>query len=47
MGIDKIKSHFTEKIKKARDFFKWYTTGLSRKEIERMLHKDALEALTY
>jgi serine phosphatase RsbU (regulator of sigma subunit) len=47
MGIKRIKSYFKDKIKKARDFFQWYTTGLSRKEIERMLHKDALEALTY
>jgi serine phosphatase RsbU (regulator of sigma subunit) len=47
MGISRIKSYFKDKIKKARDFFRWYTTGLSRKEIERMLHKDALDALTY
>jgi len=47
MGIGRIKSHFKDKIKKTRDFFQWYTTGLSRKEIERMLHKDALGALTY
>ena len=47
MGIGRIKKYFKNKIKRARDFFQWYTTGLSRKEIERMLHKDALEALTY
>jgi sigma-B regulation protein RsbU (phosphoserine phosphatase) len=47
MGIGRIKSYFKTKIKKGRDFFQWYTTGLSRKEIERMLHKDALEALSY
>jgi sigma-B regulation protein RsbU (phosphoserine phosphatase) len=47
MGIGRIKSYFNNKIMKARNFFQWYTTGLSRKEIERMLHKDALEALTY
>jgi sigma-B regulation protein RsbU (phosphoserine phosphatase) len=47
MGIKRLKSYFNDKIKKARAFFQWYTTGLSRKEIERMLHKDALEALTY
>ena len=47
MGIGRIKSYFIDKIKKTRGFFQWYTTGLSRKEIERMLHKDALEALTY
>ena len=47
MGINRITSKIKNKIKKARDFFQWYTTGLSRKEIERMLHKDAMEALTY
>lgn len=47
MGIGRIKSHFKDKIKKAREFFQLYTTGLSRKEIERLLHKDAREALTY
>ncbi|MEJ2727901.1 MAG: PP2C family protein-serine/threonine phosphatase [Deltaproteobacteria bacterium] len=47
MGIGRIKTYFINKIKRARNFFQWYTTGLSRKEIERMLHKDALEALSY
>ena len=47
MGIKRITSKIKNKIRKARDFFQWYTTGLSRKEIERMLHKDAMEALTY
>jgi serine phosphatase RsbU (regulator of sigma subunit) len=47
MGIGRIKSHFKDKIKKARSFFQWYTSGLSGKEIDRLLHKDALEALTY
>jgi sigma-B regulation protein RsbU (phosphoserine phosphatase) len=47
MGIGRIKSHFKDKIIKTRNFFKWYTTGLSRREIEHMLQKDALEALTY
>ncbi len=47
MGIGRIKSYFKDKIKKTRNFFQWYTTGLNRKEIERMLHKDAREALTY
>jgi sigma-B regulation protein RsbU (phosphoserine phosphatase) len=47
MGIGRIRTYFINKIKKARNFFQWYTTGLSRKEIERMLHKDALEALSY
>ena len=44
---DDIKSYFQNKYKKARDFFELYTTGMSRREIERMLHRDALEALTY
>jgi serine phosphatase RsbU (regulator of sigma subunit) len=47
MGIKRIRSYFEGKIKKSRDFFKRYTTGMNRKEIERMLHKDTLEALTY
>ena len=47
MGIGQIKTHLKNAIKKQQDFFRLYTTGLSRKEIERMLHKDALEALTY
>jgi serine phosphatase RsbU (regulator of sigma subunit) len=47
MGINRIKKYFQNKFKKARDFFELYTTGMSRREIERMLHKDALDALTY
>jgi serine phosphatase RsbU (regulator of sigma subunit) len=47
MGIGQIKTHLKNAIKKQQDFFRLYTTGLSRKEIERMLHKDALEALIY
>jgi len=47
MGIGRIPSQIKDKIKKLRDFFRLYTTGLSRREIERMLHKDAMEALTY
>jgi serine phosphatase RsbU (regulator of sigma subunit) len=47
MVIKRIKSYFEGKIKKARDFFQLYTTGMSRREIERLLHKDTLEALTY
>lgn len=47
MGIARIKSVFKDKINKTRDFFQWYTTGLSRKEIEHLLQEDALEALTY
>ena len=47
MSISRIKLYFQNKFKKAQDFFRLYTTGMSRKEIERMLHKDALHALTY
>ena len=47
MGISRIKIYFKNKFKKAQNFFQLYTTGMSRKEIERMLHKDALQALTY
>jgi serine phosphatase RsbU (regulator of sigma subunit) len=47
MSISRIKLYFKNKFKKAQNFFQLYTTGMSRKEIERMLHKDALQALTY
>ena len=47
MGIKHIKSYFQNMIKKHRDFFQLYTTGLNRKEVERLLKKDTLEALTY
>ena len=47
MAIRRLKPHFKDKIKKVRNFFRWYTTGMSRKEIELLLQKDALEALTY
>ena len=47
MGIIKIRTNFKDKIKRQRDFFRLYTTGLNRKEVERLLKKDTLEALTY
>jgi serine phosphatase RsbU (regulator of sigma subunit) len=47
MGVSRIKSYFNDKIKKHRDFFRLYTTGLNRREVERLLKKDTLEALTY
>jgi serine phosphatase RsbU (regulator of sigma subunit) len=47
MGIRRIQSYFKDKIKKHRDFFRLYTTGLNRREVERLLKKDTLEALTY
>jgi hypothetical protein len=47
MGIGRIKSHLKNAIKKHRDFFRLYTTGLSGREIDRLLKKDTLEAITY
>jgi sigma-B regulation protein RsbU (phosphoserine phosphatase) len=47
MGIKHIKSVFENKIQKVREFFQLYTTGLNRREVERLLKKDALVALTY
>ena len=47
MGTQRIKSYFETIINKHRDFFQLYTTGLNRKEVERLLKKDTLEALTY
>jgi hypothetical protein len=47
MGIGRTKSHLKNVIKKHRDFLRLYTTGLNRKEVERLLQKDTLEALTY
>ena len=42
MGIKRTKSHLKTKIQKAQDFFRLYTTGLNRNEIELLLKKDAL-----
>jgi len=47
MGLGRIKSHLKNVIKKNQDFFRLYTTGLNRKEVERLLKKDTLEAITY
>jgi len=47
LGIKRIKSYFETAINKHSDLFQLYTTGLNRKEIERLLKKDTLEALTY
>ena len=47
MGIRNMKSRLTNVIKKHRDFFRLYTTGLSGREIDRLLKKDTLEAITY
>ena len=47
MAFRSIKSYFNKIAKKQRDFFQLYTTGLNRMEVERLLKKDTLEALTY
>ena len=47
MGIRKIKTHLKNVTQKHRDFFQVYTSGLNRKEVERLLKKDTLEAITY
>jgi sigma-B regulation protein RsbU (phosphoserine phosphatase) len=47
MGLGQKKSHLSAKIKNVRNFFQLYTTGLNRQEVERLLKKDALVALTY
>ncbi len=47
MGTTRIKSYFRNAIKRHRDLFELYTSGLNRIEIERLLQKDTLEALSY
>jgi serine phosphatase RsbU (regulator of sigma subunit) len=47
MGIRTVKPRLKNAIKKHRDFFRLYTTGLNRNEVERLLKKDTLEAITY
>ena len=47
MGIRQIKPRLKNVIKKHQDFFRLYTTGLSGREIDRLLKKDTLEAITY
>ena len=47
MGIRGIKSYFRSTIRRHRDLFELYTSGLNRSEIERLLQKDTLEALSY
>ena len=42
-----MKTHLKKKINQVRDFYRWYTTGLNRKEVEGLLKKDAMEALEY
>jgi serine phosphatase RsbU (regulator of sigma subunit) len=40
-------SYLKKKIEKIQDFYRLYTTGLNRQEVERLLKKDTLQALTY
>ena len=40
-------SYLKKKIEKVKDFYRLYTTGLNRQEVERLLKKDTLQALTY
>ena len=47
MGIRRIKSNFKKSINKHHKLLQIYTRGLSGQEVERLLTKDALEALTY
>ena len=47
MGIRSIKPYFKNIIKKQQNFFELYTSGLNRDEVERLLKKDTLEALSY
>ena len=45
--LKRIKSYFKNTAKRHRDLFELYTSGLNRSEIERLLQKDTLEALSY
>ncbi len=45
--IKRVKSYFKNAIRRHRDLFELYTSGLNRSEIERLLQKDTLEALSY
>ena len=47
MGFGRVKSQIKDKIKKIRNFFQLYTRGLNRREVERLMKKDALVALSY
>jgi phosphoserine phosphatase RsbU/P len=43
----RMKLHLQKKISQVKEFYRLYTTGLNRKEVERLLKKDALEAFEY
>lgn len=42
-----MKLQLKRKINQAKEFYRLYTTGLNRKEVERLLKKDTLEAFEY
>jgi len=42
-----MKALLKKKIDQVKEFYRLYTTGLSHREVERLLKKDALEALEY
>ena len=42
-----MKLHLKKKTNQIKKFFRLYTTGLNRNEVERLLKKDALEAFEY
>ena len=42
-----MKIHLKKKISQVKEFYRWYTTGLNRKEVERLLKRDTLEAFEY
>jgi serine phosphatase RsbU (regulator of sigma subunit) len=43
----RISGRLNKKIEKIREFFYLYTSGLNRKEIERLLKKDTVDAFSY
>lgn len=43
----KMKAQLKKKISQIKEFYRLYTTGLNRNEVERLLKKDTLEALEY
>ena len=47
MGIRRIKSSVEKSLKKQHKLLQIYTSGLNSQEVERLLKKDTLDALTY
>jgi sigma-B regulation protein RsbU (phosphoserine phosphatase) len=42
-----MKIHLKKKISQVKEFYRLYTTGLNRREVERLMKKDAVEAFEY